>query len=114
MLVEVAVKRPALCARDGGEVGGVVGGGVRDDLHDGLLSVLNDRSCASGGRGWVKDRAATAQRRWGSRFSSARTGANGDAPTFDPPKKMVGPRRPGGGFGCLTRWEDCERFSSPG
>src|SRR3546814_11552695 len=42
MLVEVAVKRAAFGIRDGGEEGGVVGGGAgRDDLHDRLLSVLN-------------------------------------------------------------------------
>src|SRR5436305_1396170 len=72
MLVEVAVKRATFGVRDGGEEGGVVGGGAgRDHLHDRLLSVLNDRSGASGGRGRVKDREATAKRRWGSRFSSA-------------------------------------------
>src|SRR3546814_7608321 len=43
MLVEVAVKRAAFGIRDGGEEGGVVGGGAgRDDLHDRLLSVLNE------------------------------------------------------------------------
>ena len=58
------------------------------------LSVLNDRSGAPGVRGRVKDRAATAKRRWGSRFSSAATGSARIFAARDPPKKMVGPRRP--------------------
>src|SRR3546814_18713613 len=63
------------------------------------LSVLNDRSGAPGVRGRVKDRAAPAKRRRGSRFSSATTGSARILVARDPPKKMVGTRRPGSGDG---------------
>ncbi|CAH0353970.1 hypothetical protein SPH9361_02825 [Sphingobium sp. CECT 9361] len=58
---------------------------------DSLLSVLNDRSGASGGRGRVKDREATAKRRWGSRFSWAATDAEGEALRLIRRRKWWGP-----------------------
>src|SRR3546814_8948265 len=48
-------------------------------------------SGASGGRGRVKDREATAKRRWGSRFSSAATGIGREAPGSICRRKWWGP-----------------------
>src|SRR3546814_19084541 len=48
-------------------------------------------SGASGGRGRVKDREATATRRWGSRFSSAATGIGREAPGSICRRKWWGP-----------------------
>src|SRR3546814_14793620 len=100
MLVEVAVKRAAFGIRDGGEEGGVVGGGAgRDDLHDRLLSVLNDRSGASGGRGRVKEREATACAAVGVPLFFGGRQRRRRSDEHDPTKKMGGTPRPLGGLG---------------